>query len=766
MELLESGGRVFDQSETNLIMKLIRMYQSLPRKELAFTICENLEWENAGRNLKVDSCLRMLEKLDASGKISIQPIKTRIKREKPPRKLTDLLDIPEKIELLGQAQCFRMSLTLSDDRPQNKLWEDLVERYHYLGYKKNFGLHLKYFIRIDGIKSPIGCLSFAASGSYKLKDRDAHIGWSEQAKKARLNFVINHNRLVVFPWVKIKNLISQVLAQAVVRVAKDWQGKFGFKPLLMETFVDLSKFTGASYRAANWINVGTSAGRRENNSGEKQIFLFPLCTDYREKLCNKQSTPKAKPSVQLSEKSSNNFGKSVQKFKLYENELNLWEKIQLSVCEISETLNQNALRNTKGIDGLTMILATFRIVFAKNRESYNTLLCELLDNANSHGIKLVFGESFAASTFSDVRRRIPPETFAKLNQAIVQHYEASLENLDQYSWFGRRIFGVDGSKVRVPTSLFLESNGGYKKNCDHAYYPQGLLSSLYNLKTKMVHDFSFGSTWNERTEAIAHLDKLGATDVVVYDRGYFSYALLHEHLGKGIDAIFRLPLGSFKVIDAFIKGSETDSTVEILPSPQSFSKIKRKNPFLKKRMSLTLRLLRYEIGSKAYFIGSTVMSEEITACDFKEAYHGRWGHEVMYDQLKNYLKTVELHGRSERLIKQELFAGFNILNLARALSNGVEERINPEKRGHGEFDRLKQVNSKGLLDNLYRKVELVVAGDRHTQIATLERTSAQSAACAYKSRPGRAYPRVSRQPVSKFQKKPKRSKSETPATIG
>ena len=177
----------------------------------------------------------------------------------------------------------------------------------------------------------------------------------------------------------------------------------------------------------------------------------------------------------------------------------------------------------------------------------------------------------------------------------------------------------------MPTSLFLKNNGGDKKNCDHAYYPQGLLSSLYNLKTKMVHDFSFGSPWNERTEALTHLDKLGATDVLVYDRGYFSYALLHEPLGKGIDAIFRLPLGSFKVIDPFIKG---------------------------------------------------------------------------------------------------------------------------------------------LLDNLFRKVELVVAGGRNTQIATLERTSARSAACAYKSRPGRAYPRVFRQPVSKFQKKSKRSKPKTAATIG
>ena len=171
-----------------------------------------------------------------------------------------------------------------------------------LGYRKSFGFHLKYFIRIEGIKSPIGCLSFAASGSYKLKDRDEHIGWSEEAKKARLNLVINNNRLIVFPWIKINNLISQVLAQAVVRVSSDWERKFGFKPLLMETFVDPSKFTGASYRAANWINVGTSAGRRGNNSGEKQILLFSLCIDYREKLCNKQSTPKAKSSVQSPEK--------------------------------------------------------------------------------------------------------------------------------------------------------------------------------------------------------------------------------------------------------------------------------------------------------------------------------------------------------------------------------------------------------------------------------------------------------------------------------
>jgi len=208
----------------------------------------------------------------------------------------------------------------------------------------------------------------------------------------------------------------------------------------------------------------------------------------------------------------------------------------------------------------------------------------------------------------------------------------------------------------------------------------------------MVHDFSFGSTWNERTEALTHLEKLHPTDVVVYDRGYFSYALLHEHLEKRIDAIFRLPSGSFKIIDAFMKGTEADRTIEILPSPQSFSRIKRKNPFLNKRKSLKLRLLRYEIGSETYFIGTTVISKEITVCDFKDAYHGRWGHETLYDHLKNYLKTIEFHGRSELLIKQELFAGFNILNLSRVLSNEVEDRINPEKRTNGQFFRPKQVN--------------------------------------------------------------------------
>ncbi len=756
MNALECGGRVFKKSETILIMKLIETYQSLPRKELAYTICENLEWKNVGGNLKVDSCLRMLEKLDASGKISIQPIKSRVKKQRTSKQITDCLDITEKMELVGESQCFRMSLELSDDRAQNKLWEDLVGRYHYLGYKKNFGLHLKYFIRVEGIKNPIGCISFASSGSYNLKGRDEHIGWDEQDKKTRLNLVINNNRLVVFPWIKIKNLISQVLSQAAVQVPKDWERKFGFKPLLMETFVDSSKFSGASYKSANWISVGTTSGRRENSSGEKEIFLFPLSSDYRKKLCGSQASPKAKPPKY--------FDRSIQKFRLYENELNLWEKIQLSVCEISESLNQNELLNTKELDGLTMILATFRIVFAKNKESYNSLLCELLDHANSHGIKLVFKESFAPSTFSDVRRRIPSHTFEKINDAIVYHYEASSENSDQYSWFGRRIFGVDGSKVNVPTSLFLKNNGGYKKNCDHAHYPQGLLSSLYNLKTKIVHDFSFGSSWNERTEALAHLEKLRPTDVVVYDRGYFSYALLHEHLEKRIDAIFRLPSGSFTIIDAFMKGTETDRTIELLPSPQSFSRIKRKNPFLSKRKPLKLRLLRYKIGSETYFVGTTVISKEVTVCDFMNAYHGRWGHETLYDQLKNYLKTIEFHGRSERLIKQELFAGFNILNLARVLSNEVEDRINPEKRDHGQFHRPRQVNSKGLLDDLYRKVELVIAADRNTQIATLERTAARSVASAYKSRPGRAYPRVSKKPVSKFQKKTYRSKTTTTAT--
>ena len=59
---------------------------------------------------------------------------------------------------------------------------------------------------------------------------------------------------------------------------------------LLETFVEVPRFRGTCYRAANWTKVGQTQGRGRNDRFNeyakpvKDIWLRPLSSDWRESL--------------------------------------------------------------------------------------------------------------------------------------------------------------------------------------------------------------------------------------------------------------------------------------------------------------------------------------------------------------------------------------------------------------------------------------------------------------------------------------------------
>jgi hypothetical protein len=175
------------------------------------------------------------------------------------------------------------------------LWNEYVNRYHYLGYKQPFGCSVRYFITSEHGK--LGCLLF--SGAAKgLRERDKWLGWSKDERLKNLGLVINNSRFLIFPWVKIKYLASHVLGQAVRRVCDDWQQRWGYRPVVVETFVDPERYTGTCYRAANWLYVGDTTGTglarqgKSYTSSPKKIFVLPLVPDFRTVLCsNKELQP-------------------------------------------------------------------------------------------------------------------------------------------------------------------------------------------------------------------------------------------------------------------------------------------------------------------------------------------------------------------------------------------------------------------------------------------------------------------------------------------
>lgn len=285
------SGRYFTSQELDEVQEIVRMFPKLSRKELAKTICENLDRVTPVGQYKIDSCIKLLEKFEKQGIVSL-PAKQEDKIHENREQISfgPQTEAGQLIE--GYVSDFEL-INLEPVRRQAdiQLWNEYVHRYHSLGYKHPFGAHQRYFI-ISGDRREhlLGCLLFSAA-AWALAVRDEWIGWSQADRSLRLNLVINNTRFVIFPWVRVKNLASKALSIAVRRIRYDWEERYGYSPVLLETFVDPDKYQGTCYKAANWVLLGETAGRgrmdryHQHFSFPKHIYVYPLRHDFRAVLC-------------------------------------------------------------------------------------------------------------------------------------------------------------------------------------------------------------------------------------------------------------------------------------------------------------------------------------------------------------------------------------------------------------------------------------------------------------------------------------------------
>lgn len=280
------SGRDFSEEELKEIQETVSFFPGLSRRELARTICEHYSWFQANGQEKVMSCLKALEKLEAWGHIKLPPVRSRKERkswgatsiEKP---VEEPLPVEGRVE---QWEPIRLEPVMNQE--MSRLWNEYIERYHYLGCKQAFGAQQRYFVVSEAYPAGfLGCLLYAAS-AWAVDCRDKWIGWTVKDRRKRLHLVVNNSRFLIFPWVRIKNLASKVLSLGNRYVMRDWQVRYGYLPVLLETFVG-PQFRGTCYGAANWQYLGNTKGRgrmeRFNDFAlpEKRVYVYPLCHDFR-----------------------------------------------------------------------------------------------------------------------------------------------------------------------------------------------------------------------------------------------------------------------------------------------------------------------------------------------------------------------------------------------------------------------------------------------------------------------------------------------------
>ncbi len=183
-----------------------------------------------------------------------------------------------------------VTLGLVTNGEDRAFFRELVDRYHYLGHRVPYGAHLRYLVWISGPqREPAGCVQFSSAARW-VTARDRFIGWDERTRQKNLQRVINNSRFLILPWLHIRSLASHVLSVVARVVTDDWEEAYGLRPVLLETFVERDRFEGTCYRAANWIELGETAGRgrmdRHKRAEEpvKRCLVYPLMADFRRRL--------------------------------------------------------------------------------------------------------------------------------------------------------------------------------------------------------------------------------------------------------------------------------------------------------------------------------------------------------------------------------------------------------------------------------------------------------------------------------------------------
>ena len=283
-------GQVVSKERLQEIIEIIDTFPNLSRTELSNTICELFSWKRPTGRLKGVECRQFLERLDANGIIHLPLCRKQfVKKAKIKVPRTGQSDSQATISAkIGELSPILLARVKTKE--QRQLWYEYVDRYHYLGYQLPFGAQLRYFIQAGTTHDILGCFQFS-SPAWKMAPRDRWIGWTDEQRKVKLQRIINNSRFLIFPWVEVKNLASSALALAAKTVPDDWQGCYGYRPVLLETLVDQKRFKGTCYKAANWVHIGKTTGRgrmdRNNNqhgAAVKEIFIYPLTSRFRQEL--------------------------------------------------------------------------------------------------------------------------------------------------------------------------------------------------------------------------------------------------------------------------------------------------------------------------------------------------------------------------------------------------------------------------------------------------------------------------------------------------
>jgi len=287
---------VLKQDENiEMIKQILESKPSYTRSDLARFLCTKFDFKNAGGDLQLSSCLKSLRDFEQKGLIHLPQLLKVNKKKWEYRRLGHTIPVPTDIpESVDQIEHIALILVESSNHPLMRIHNELICAEHPLKSKRIVGRQLRYLIKSE--HGWLGAISFSSS-AYRLEARDKWIGWNSESLEENRDLVINMSRFLIRNKIKCKNLASFVLGKCVKQLPNDYEKKFGYKPLLIESFVDTTFYKGTCYKAANWILLGQTKGRGRDDTNHnvkktiKDIYLYPLDHKFRKKMGLPETNP-------------------------------------------------------------------------------------------------------------------------------------------------------------------------------------------------------------------------------------------------------------------------------------------------------------------------------------------------------------------------------------------------------------------------------------------------------------------------------------------
>ena len=280
-------GRTVNNHDVADINKVIAAHPEKGRCFISQELCRLWNWRQPNGNLKDMICRSLLLLLESKDLIKLPPRKCNphnplANRKKPPKIEVDQTPIDCSISDIS------INLIQIRRTPFEKMFNSLIDQYHYLGYTQPVGEHLKYIAFFND--RPIACLSWS-SVPWHIGARDKFIGWPTDVRRRHLHLIANNTRFLILPWVRISCLASCLLSVNRRQLSRDWPRIYNHPIHLVETFVDTERFNGTCYKADNWIYVGKTTGRGKGGKSNKAVlsikavYVHGLTKNFRRHLC-------------------------------------------------------------------------------------------------------------------------------------------------------------------------------------------------------------------------------------------------------------------------------------------------------------------------------------------------------------------------------------------------------------------------------------------------------------------------------------------------